>query len=269
MKKLITFILITLFVGVLVGLTTLGRVNANGDNGDDECKEALTFCREEGIPVCDEALALCEEDPKWCEDENIEEICREVYSFCEEVEDECSIKPTPTPTISPTPTPTPTASPSATPTPTPSESPSPTPEPECEVDCEEPTPSPTPTPEPTVTPSSTPVVVHEPSTEVGAPVCTSLQPVLLPANPLVWRNGSMAIVQWVPTEGNLAHVYYFENQNPDNAHAVRDTENDGYVEIEELGSLDWTFGIQQANDCAGGETVWIVDGDTEGWVLFR
>lgn len=131
------------------------------------------------------------------------------------------------------------------------------------VECEpEVTPTPTPTPEPT------PVVHDNPASNAGAPQCTSTRPVLLPANPLVWRKAGQAIVQWVPTEGEKANVYYREVGNYDNAHAVRDTENDGYVEIGLLGSLDWEFGIQQANDCAGGDVVWIEDGNTAGWTLF-
>ena len=118
--------------------------------------------------------------------------------------------------------------------------------------------SPIPTASPSATP--TPEVTEAPRGETLAEQCSSVAPVLLPANPLVWRRGGDAIVQWIPTEGNKAHVYYYENQNPGNAHAVRDTENDGYVEIGYLGSLDWTFGVQQAQECAGGQIVWIVDG---------
>lgn len=134
---------------------------------------------------------------------------------------------------------------------------------EVESDCE---PNVTPTPIPEPTPTEKP---QEPSlSEAGAPQCTDPRPVQLPANPLVWRNGGCAIVQWMPTEGNNANVYYYQVQDPDNAHAVRDTDNDGYVEICDLGGLDWTFGIQQANGCAGGDTVWIEDGNTNGWILF-
>jgi len=75
-------------------------------------------------------------------------------------------------------------------------------------------------------------------------------------------------VQWQPTQGDRANIYYYENQNPDNAHAVRDTENDGYVEVNGLSNLDWTFEIQQSQGCAGGERVTIVDGAGH-WVLFR
>ena len=103
----------------------------------------------------------------------------------------------------------------------------------------------------------------------GAPQCGSTAPILLPANPLVWRRGGTAIVQWQPTAGDRANVYYQEVQNPANAHAVRDTENDGYVEINELGSLDWSFGIQQSQGCAGDGVVWVIDGSTNGWTLFR
>ena len=130
-------------------------------------------------------------------------------------------------------------------------------------ECEVPTPSPTPTPTPTPTPQP-----EEHPSDPSAPQCTATAPVLLPGNPLVWRLGDTAIVQWQPTEGNSVHIYYYQNQDPDNKHAVRDEVNDGYVEIGSLSGLDWTFGIQQANDCAGGEIVWIVDGATDGWVLF-
>lgn len=130
------------------------------------------------------------------------------------------------------------------------------------------TPTPTPTEVPEPTPTATPSAEIRGTTPAGAPICEDTALVLLPGNPLVWRRNGTAIVQWTPTEGNRANVYYYENQNPENAHAVRDTENDGYVEIGELGGLDWTFGVQQANGCAGGETVWIIDGSTNGWVLF-
>lgn len=129
------------------------------------------------------------------------------------------------------------------------------------VPCE---PSITPTPIPEPTPTEEPKGL----TEAGAPQCLDPRPVLLPGNPLVWRNGGTAIVQWQPTEGNTANIYYYQVQNPDNEHAVRDTENDGYVVIEGLSGLDWTFGIQQSNGCAGGDIVWIEDGGTNGWYLF-
>ena len=178
-------------------------------------------------------------------------------------------------TPSPSPTSTPTPSPTPTPEPTSSPSPSPTPNP-CElrdvVCCEQEkdevceTPTPTPTPEPTGTP--TPPVVHSAPSTTEAPVCTDIAPVILPANPLVWRNGGTAIVQWQPTQGSHANIYYYQNENPENAHALRDVANTGYYVIEELGTLNWTFEIQQANGCAGGERVTIVDGDTNEWMLF-
>jgi hypothetical protein len=133
----------------------------------------------------------------------------------------------------------------------------------CYVECEI---SPTPIPEPT--PTDKPKEEPKGTSEAGAPQCTDPRPVLLPANPLVWRRGDTAIVQWQPTEGNTANIYYYENQNPDNEHAVRDTENDGYVVIEGLSNLDWTFGVQQSNGCAGGDIVWIEDGGTSNWYLF-
>lgn len=126
---------------------------------------------------------------------------------------------------------------------------------DCEPN-EEPTPTPVPQPR------------ENPITEAGAPICTNTAPVLKPANPLVWRKAGCAIVQWQPTEGDKANVYYHQVQDQTNAHAVRDIDNDGYVEICELGNIDWSFGIQQSNGCAGGETIWIEDGSTNGWTLF-
>lgn len=144
---------------------------------------------------------------------------------------------------------------------------------DCEYDddkwncgCDDPTPTPTPTPTPSPIPTEEP---KRGTTEASAPQCTNTRPVLLPANPLVWRLGGNAIVQWQPTEGDRANIYYQEVGKPANAHAVRDTENDGYVEIGMLGNLDWTFGIQQAHGCAGGDIIWVADGATNGWVLFR
>jgi len=102
----------------------------------------------------------------------------------------------------------------------------------------------------------------------SAPVCGDTAPVLLPANPLVKRNGDSAIVQWTPTAGDKANVYYYEVQNPENKHAVRDVANNGYVEINLLGSKDWTFGVQQSQGCAGDGIVWIKDGGSNRVVLF-
>jgi hypothetical protein len=128
-------------------------------------------------------------------------------------------------------------------------------------------PEPTPTLEPTPTPE--PVPTERPTTPAGASQCNNVAPVLAPANPLVWRLGGTAIVQWQPQDGaNQANIYYREVGNPENAHAVRDIPNTGYYEINELGGLDWEFGVQESNGCAGGITTWIVDGDTSNWVLF-
>jgi len=129
---------------------------------------------------------------------------------------------------------------------------------ECQEE-EEPTPTPTPTPE---------VPIEGPHFSQGGFICPNASPVLLPGNPLVWRNGDNAIVQWQPTGGDKANVYYREVGDPSNAHAVRDTENDGYVEIGLLGTLDWEFGIEQSSGCAGQGITWIIDGGTSGWVLF-
>lgn len=182
------------------------------------------------------------------------------YSICNALPwlPQCNPSPSPSPSPSPTASPVPSVEPTATPEPTvePSE-----------------TPVPEETPVPSESPEATPVVTPIPEfSQPGpgsAPSCPDVAPVLLPANAHVYRKGANAIVKWFPTGGNKANVYYYQNQNKSNAHAVRDTENDGYVEIGSLGNLDWTFQVQQSNGCAAGGRVTIVDGNTRGWVLFR
>lgn len=169
------------------------------------------------------------------------------------------------PTISPKPTATPTVEPTVTPTVTPTVEPTVTPTPEPEV---------TPTPEPEVTPApEQPQIKVEEAPVFFAPIpdtsCKEISPVKAPANPLVWRSGNDAIVQWQPTEGRTVNIYYYNNHDRNDAHALRDILNNGKVSIGYLGSKDWTFGIQQSNDCAGGSIYWIVDGDTRNWTLFR
>lgn len=155
--------------------------------------------------------------------------------------------------VEPTPTPTPTPTEEPTPTPTPTEEPTPTPTPE-----ETPTPTPTPTPQPEG---------RIELTTAGAPTCYDPEIMLLPANVLVKRMGDTAIVQWQPTSGDKANIYYQEVGNTGNAHAVRDIPNDGYEAINFLGSLDWEFGVQQTKSCNASGTVWVVDGNE--YRLFR
>ena len=141
---------------------------------------------------------------------------------------------------------------------TPTLTPTPIPEEECK-DCEpEVTPIPEVTPEPEGRVESTPA---------GAPTCDGVPFVKLPANVHVIRNGDTAEVKWTPTQGTQAEIYYYENQNVDNKHSVKDTYNDGHEVIGLLGSKDWTFGLQQKDGCAFSGTVYIVDGNTPR--LFR
>lgn len=157
------------------------------------------------------------------------------------------------------PEPTVTPSPSPTPTETPEESPNPC-DGEILLKTLEVDPCATPTPEPTSEPESTPSGFIA-LTPAGAPVCDGVPFVKLPANVHVYRNGASAEVKWVPTQGSEAHIYYFQNQNPSNAHALRDIANDGQETINLLGNLDWTFGVQQKDGCATSGTVYIVDGN--------
>lgn len=197
---------------------------------------------------------------------------------------------------SPTPTATPTASPSATPTPSESSTPTPT-----STSSEEPTSTPTPEPEdvcvniedvqeevpegyyeddgycyereesPTPTPSQTPTITSTSTT--GAPVCPNNQPILVPTNPHVVRNGTEATVKAHIPEGNVVHIYYKLNSDSGWTHAARDIPVSGNFLEYTIHDLDanqgYTFGIQSANSCAGGETILavIVDPPAQGVVF--
>lgn len=180
------------------------------------------------------------------------------------------------PTNTPTPTPTVTTAPTATPTVTPTPTVEVTPTPtiiECDGECITPTPTdeprvtPTPTKEPEIglTGASAPTVGVDPG-----PRCENTPPVKTVANFHLYRKGPDAILKWVPTEGDRANVYYKQVNSDVWQYSLRDIQNTGYVEIHDLGGLDITFAVQQSNGCAGGPlTEPIVDGNTNGWVLFR
>lgn len=154
-----------------------------------------------------------------------------------------------------------------TPTPTPEVTPTPTEEPCIEDEgqvflmvseddelCEEPEVTPTPEPEPQ------PEVIVTSSGPVGRGDCPDSNPEKPAANVHVYRDGDTATVKWVPDNASAVHLYWFENQAPDNKHALASLPNDGEEVINGLGTLDWTFGVQQVNGCSGGLTVWVVDG---------
>lgn len=123
--------------------------------------------------------------------------------------------------------------------------------PACEPD-PEPTPEVTPTPEPEQ--PYTPPVVHGVS-EWKPPACPDQNTLLLPYNLHVIRRGPMAEVKWVPTEASEVNLYYKENGQNVWTHAVRDEKNDGFLVVEGLNSkVGYTFGLQQKNGCAGGQT---------------
>ena len=179
---------------------------------------------------------------------------------------------TPTPTPRHTSTPTPTVTPTSTPIPSVTLTPTPTPfEEECDGKCEEVTPTPTPevTPEPVCTGNcGTPPTFAGSST--NAPQCGSTAPQSV-ENPHVYRKGDVAVVKWYPKDGNMVHIYYKQVASPDWQYSVT-VPNTGYYEIKGLGTLDISFAVQAVNDCSGGTSVMskvIVDGPTEGWVLFR
>ena len=103
-----------------------------------------------------------------------------------------------------------------------------------------------------------------------APQCGEKAPAAA-VNPHVYRKGDVAIVRWWNTEGNQAHIYYKQVNAADWQYSIT-TANTGYAEIHGLGTMDISFAVQQVNGCSGGVSVIspvIVDGATDGWVLFR
>lgn len=158
---------------------------------------------------------------------------------------------------------------------------------ECRVD--DPTPSPTvtpepentPTPEPESTPTPEPTKTNTKSEQTWfgffgysttqTPECADGSPILLPTNPHVYRKDDVAIVKWVPTQGDKVHIYYRVNGSQVWEHSLADQTNNGYAVIERLdASLGYTFAIQQAQGCAGGDTVLaiIIDPPARKWTLF-
>lgn len=133
-----------------------------------------------------------------------------------------------------------------------------TPDEECLTTPEEPTPTPTP---------------ERPLTPAGAPMCPNGVPAVVPANPHVVRNGSVATVNAHIPEGDHVNIYYRENSEDGWTHAARDIPVTGNWLSYDIQDLDpntgYTFGIQSANGCAGGETVLavIIDPPANGVVF--
>lgn len=96
-------------------------------------------------------------------------------------------------------------------------------------------------------------------TSPGAPICPSGVPAVTPQNAHVIRNGAEAIVNAHIPEGDNASIYFKENGAADWQHSSSDIPvTGGYLShtIYELNpNLGYTFGIQAANSCAGGEIV--------------
>lgn len=126
-------------------------------------------------------------------------------------------------------------------------------------------------------PSEPEVPVEQPrgTTEAGAPQCTDSTPLVLPSNVHVIRGDNpatpevegmdTATVNFFTSSSN-ANIYFKEVSASDWQHSARDiVVTGGYVSyvIRDLNpALGYTFGIQAANSCAGGETVVavVVDG---------
>jgi hypothetical protein len=121
-----------------------------------------------------------------------------------------------------------------------------------DADCEFP-------PEPTPTPPPPPPVTNGGNGEPGAPVCTNGVPAVTPANFHVVRNGSDATINAHIPEGDHVNVYFRENDEVGWTHADRDIPVTGNYVSHTIHDLDpnvgYTFGLQAANGCAGGEVL--------------
>jgi hypothetical protein len=117
------------------------------------------------------------------------------------------------------------------------------------------------------------VPVEQPraTTPAGAPVCTDTTPLIVPSNVHVVRSGANATVNFFTSSSN-ANIYFKEVSATGWQHALRDIPvTGGYVSvtIHDLNpALGYTFGIQAANSCAGGETVVAVVVDGPSSVTF-
>jgi len=144
-----------------------------------------------------------------------------------------------------------------------------------------PCPSPTPEVTPEITPEVTPIPVPctsncgNPPTFAGssteAPRCGVGDVTVPVVNPHVYRKNGDAIVKWWPTAGNKVHILYKQNISADWQYSLI-TDNTGYAEIHDLGSMDISFAVMQVDSCSGGMSVsatTIVDGATDGWTLYR
>ena len=133
----------------------------------------------------------------------------------------------------------------------------------CNVTC--PTPEPSTEPEPQH--QSDNFSAPGPAT---APTCDSVAPDKSGANFHVYRNGPDAILKWIPTGGDRVHIYYKQVNSGNWQYSAINLPNNGSAEIHELGGLDITFALQQANGCAGSPlSNAIIDGGTKKWILFR
>ena len=92
------------------------------------------------------------------------------------------------------------------------------------------------------------------------------------ANFHLYRKGDVAELKWQPAGSNAptVNIYYKLVASSGWEHSVIGTPNNGYFTITGLGTRDWTFAVAQSNDCIEGAMTYpIVDGNTDGWVLFR
>ena len=158
----------------------------------------------------------------------------------------CNVpQPTPTHTVVPTVAPTATPQPTTVPSPTPEE-PNPTPQ------------KPTP-------------IFSQPAPG-PAPICGNRNIPFVPFNFHVLRNGSEAVLKWVPTGGELVNIFFKEVEQKGWTHAVSNEPNDGYVVVDHLNpNLGYEFAVEQHEGCGSGSLspkAVVIDPPTTKWTLF-
>ena len=86
------------------------------------------------------------------------------------------------------------------------------------------------------------------------------------------RNGSEAVLKWVPTGGELVNVYFKEVGSAGWTHAVSNEPNDGYLVVDHLNpNLGYEFAVEQHEGCGSGQLspkAVVVDPPTSKWTLF-
>lgn len=97
----------------------------------------------------------------------------------------------------------------------------------------------------------------------SAPVCTTLETLVLPANFFVERNGGSATLRWWPTAGSEVNIYVLDADTNVRVGSKPDQPNNGVSVVELLDpNKGYTFELEQKNGCSSGQLVrvGVIDG---------